>query len=70
MSAEDEDVKPNNEGSEPITIRVRDQVGRWRTALYFILKRDLFTLSYVALSVITMRISFHLHLFKFHSLSY
>jgi hypothetical protein len=26
MSAEDEDVKPNNEGSEPITIRVRDQV--------------------------------------------
>jgi hypothetical protein len=60
MSAEDEDVKPNNEGSEPITIRVRDQVGRWRSVLYFILKRDLFTLSYVTLPVITMRISFHL----------
>ena len=41
MSAEDEDVKPNNEGSEPITIRVRDQVGRWRTALYFIFEERL-----------------------------
>ncbi len=52
MSAEEEEVKPNNEGSEPITIRVRDQVRRSA--------RDFFPLSSVALTVITMLISFHL----------
>lgn len=38
MSAEDEDIKPNNEGSEPITIRVRDQV-RSFIGCFFLLER-------------------------------